>query len=96
MDDKRLVRIESKLTRLSIGLGLDSEGNPPTGAVIGKEMMEEIIDSLDRYLDVFDDVFPVGTKESEYNRIQTLYNKLVGIRRSRWGTTNALTTTNQN
>ena len=84
MDEKRLVRIESKITRMSIGLGLDSEGNPPIGAVVGKELMDEVIATIDNYLNLLDGRSPTAIDDAEYDRAESLFNRLVGIRRARW------------
>lgn len=82
----RLVRVESKLTRLMLGMGFDSEGNPASDLlVVDKQTTTEIIDTLDLYLKMMDNL-PDQTKEidEQYSKGEALYNRLIDARRGRW------------
>lgn len=90
LDNSRLVRIESKLTRLMSSLGLDSEGNPATGQlVVDTALTAEILLVLDMCLNYL----PEGDTPEEQQELDVLYGRgdnllkrLSIIKESRWPT----------
>lgn len=82
----RCIRIESKIHRLMLGLGMDAEGNPARGSlVIDEAMVERILDALDLGMAAMDARDGVTFLErSDYNETERLYNQLVDIRNARW------------
>lgn len=85
--ETRLNRIESKLTRLMLGLGMDTEGNPAVGSlVIDKKLTDELLETLDSYLLMIDNQGTITSDEADekFSQVEALYNKLVDIRGGRW------------
>ena len=83
--DTRLLRIESKLTRLMLGLGMDTEGNPASGSlVMDKGLTDRVIDTLDLYLDLLNKQEDTSEYRTDYNEGERLYNQLIDIRNARW------------
>jgi hypothetical protein len=86
--ENRLTRIESKLTRLMLGLGMDHEGNPAKGSlVLDKALADRVLDTLDAYLDELDKRDGVTfLPRPEYVAAETLYNQLLSVSEARWPT----------
>lgn len=84
--EDRCIRIESKIHRLMLGLGMDSEGNPARGSlVIDTELTNRILDALDLLMSELDRRDGVTFVErSDYNETERLYNQLLDIREARW------------
>lgn len=79
----RLQRIESKLTRTMLSLGLDSEGNPQGAVSVPKDQFDDIIAALDMYLTLMDTPTQ-QTDDAKYNSATALYNALIDLRSARW------------
>jgi hypothetical protein len=84
--EDRCIRIESKLTRLMLGMGMDGEGNPAKGSLIlDAPLADRVLDALDLLLLELDKRDGITFLERpEYAETEALYNQLIDIRNSRW------------
>ncbi len=82
----RLTRIESKLTRMMLSLGLDMDGNPSGLMPMDRptaDMLVAVLSDTLAYLDADPDC---DIDERLYLQLETAYNRCLDMRRLRWKT----------
>lgn len=87
--EKRVARIETKLTRLSISLGMEMNGNPPTAIVIDQDLFLDLIGVLDNALCVVDTLDTEHKHDELGDSIEALYNRMITLRNARWPPNNS-------
>lgn len=80
----RLVRIESKLTRLLLNTGLDADGNLSEGMIpVRRELLDNAAECIDLYLTLLDNHHSAPEFDEQYDKAEAAHNQLVDARRSR-------------
>lgn len=83
-DHKRLVRIESVLTRFVMACGYDRFGNPLDSLVLTEPQTEQVLTLLEDLLDTLADNTEIS--DDLYDRVEATYNRLLSLRICRWPT----------